>query len=75
MAHTYIIQSVTHMGDIATITGSVDGIPVTVTGWWSAITSAANVLAAQAYMTGLMLAAAFPPSPTGTAVYNGTITQ
>lgn len=74
MTH-YIITSVAHLGDVATISGTVDGNPITVTGWWSVITGAANVAAAQTYIFGLMQAQYVPPIPVTTNIYNGSITQ
>lgn len=75
MAHTFVIQSVAHIGDALTVTGTVDGIQTTAQGWFSALTAAPNVAAAQSYLCNLLLAVAFPPAPATTAIYNGTMTQ
>jgi hypothetical protein len=72
VAHTYVIQSVSHVGDLCTVVGTIDGVQVTATGWFSLITAAPNALAAQTIMAGWILAA-LPPAPTVTAIYDGTI--
>jgi hypothetical protein len=58
MAHVYIITSATHVGDICTITGTVDGIPVTITPWFSAISDSPSTAAVQIVIAPQMLAAA-----------------
>jgi hypothetical protein len=74
MAHTVVITSVTHQGDAGIATGTVDGQDVTINFWWSALTQKANVLLAQTFLAGLMVAAAFPPGPTDVSgIYGGTI--
>lgn len=74
MAHTVVIQSVSHTGDNATVTGTVDGAgPFTVSFWWSAITGMANTAAVQAFLGGLLVAAAFPAGPVAVGTYNGQI--
>jgi hypothetical protein len=75
MAHTYVITNVAHINDSATVTGTVDGIPVTVQCNWSAITGESNTTAVQNFLAPLMLNAAIPTGPISTAIYNGTFTQ
>jgi hypothetical protein len=58
MAHTYVVLTATHIGDILTITGTVDGFPVTISPWFSAIASLPNTAAVQNFISPLMLAAA-----------------
>ena len=62
MAHTYVVTSAMTVGDQTTVTGTVDGTPVTVNVWKSALTAFPSVLAMQAYLAPLMLAA-LPPAP------------
>jgi hypothetical protein len=76
MANTYVISSVSYMPGpfaIATITGTVNGTPVTVLCSWSTLTGFANASLAQTYIAGLMLAAFAPPQPNAPTIYNGTI--
>ena len=75
MAHTYVLQSVTSVGDVCTITGTVDGISVTVTTWKSALTAFASAALAMAFIANLMLPVAFPPAATVLPQYQGTLTQ
>lgn len=82
MAHTYVILIATRIGDLMTITGTVDGFPVTINPWFSAITSLPNTTAVQNFIAPLMLAAAIGNGsipPTSTAVPSvtaaGTFTQ
>ena len=72
MANTYVITNLYHLGDNATVTGTVDGTPVVVTCWWSAITQLPNVAAVQAFLGPLMLQAAQPNQPVTVGTYNGT---
>jgi hypothetical protein len=58
MAHTYSVSSAVRLGDIVTIMGTVDGFPVTITPWFSALSSLANTTAVQNFVAPLMLAAA-----------------
>jgi hypothetical protein len=59
MAHTYIVlTAVNSGGDICTITGTVDGFPVTITPWLTAINQQPNTVAVQNFIAPLMLAAA-----------------
>jgi hypothetical protein len=74
-AHTYIINSMTHLGDNATVTGTVDGIPVTVTCNYSAITQQPSTAAFQNFIAPLMLAQAFPAQPVADNSHNGSFTQ
>jgi hypothetical protein len=83
MAHTYVVQTATRVGDVMTITGTVDGVPVTINPWFSAISALPNTAAVQNFIAPLMLAAAVaaggvapvaPPTvPAVTAA--GTFTQ
>jgi hypothetical protein len=62
--HTYIITSVTQLGDQLTITGTVDGVAVTVSTWASAAGALlASALGFRSFIAPLMLAA-LPPAPT-----------
>ena len=56
--HTYVIISATHVGEVMTITGTVDGFPVTINPWFSAIASLPSTLAVQNFIAPLMLVAA-----------------
>ena len=58
MAHIYVILTAVRSGDIVTITGTVDGFPVTITPWFSALSGLANTTAVQTFLAPLMLAAA-----------------
>lgn len=76
MAHTYVVLTAVHVGDIVTITGTVDGFPVTINPWFSAISSLPSTLAVENFIAPLMLAAAvangnIPPIP-GTTVLSVT---
>lgn len=83
MSHVYVVTSATHVGDLMTITGTVGGIPVTVTLWFSAITKLASTLAVQNFIAPLMLAQAISDgniaAPSATTVSSvtvaGTFTQ
>ena len=75
MANTYVISNISHLGDVATVTGSVNGIPVTVTCNWSAITGLPNTAAVQAFLAPLMLAQAQPTQPVNVGTYDGTWSQ
>lgn len=62
--NTYVITSVTELGDVLTVTGTVNGVPMTVTPWVSAAGNAlASAIAFEAFIAPLMLAAAQPPVP------------
>lgn len=76
MANTYIITSVTHLGDAAIVTGTVNGTPVTAQFSFSSLGTFATALLAQSFLAGLMLQAfnALQP-PTVVSAYNGTIVQ
>jgi hypothetical protein len=59
MAHTYVITSAVNSGgDVCTITGTVDGFPVTITPWLSLINQQPSTVAIQNLIAPLMLAAA-----------------
>lgn len=75
MAHTYVITGISHLGDVATVTGTVDGQPVTVGCNWSAITGLPNTAAVQAFLAPLMLAQALPTQPTVVNTFDSTWTQ
>lgn len=73
MAHTYTSESVVKNGDQVTVTGTVDGNPVTVSFWASAV---AGMTPDQqiAYVASLMLAA-LPPQPEDlTSQFPATVT-
>lgn len=68
MAHTYVVDTNTASSGIATLTGSVDGIPVTITYMACAI-QGLTLGQAKNYVAALMLDQAIPPVinlPTGT---------
>jgi hypothetical protein len=69
MANAYVITSVTHMGDNATVVGTVNGVPVTVQCNWSAITQQPSTGAFEAFIGPLMLAQTQPVQPTSAPVY------
>lgn len=73
--HTYVITSMTNLGDVCTVTGTVDGIAVTVTVWWSAITKLPSTQAVINFLAPLMLAQIQAPAVTAVMTYNGTYTQ
>jgi len=81
--HTYVVLTATHIGDLMTITGTVDGFPVTINPWFSAIAGLPNTSAIQNFIAPLMLQAAIDSGkispPPGTAVPSvtaaGTFTQ
>ena len=62
MANTYVITSITYSslasGDpLATITGTVNGTPITCVAWKSAINQQASAIAFQNFIQPIMLAA------------------
>ena len=61
MTHIYTSESVVKNGDQVTVTGTVDGTPVTVNFWASAV-AAMTAEQQVAYVASLMLAA-LPPAP------------
>ncbi len=67
MAHNYSIDSATKDNDLVTVVGSVDGISVTVTCWFSAL-QPLNLAQKRATVAALMLAQAFPPAPVDTGI-------
>jgi hypothetical protein len=75
MANTYVIQSVTHINDAATVTGTVNGTQVSANFCFSSLTTFPNTTAAQSYLANLLLAAFNALQVQSTAIYNGTITQ
>lgn len=75
MAHTYVVSSNTSLGDQATLTGTVDGIPVTIQYWVSHVTGF-TLAQAKNFIATLMLAAAIPAVPANvTQLPTGTFTQ
>lgn len=75
MPHTYVVASNTAVGDYATLVGTVDGIPVTVNYWVSAI-SGATLAQAKTFVAALMLTALpAPPPVTVSQLPVGTFTQ
>jgi hypothetical protein len=75
MANNYAITQITHMGDVATVTGTVNGVPVVVTCNWSAITALPNTAAVQAFLAPLMLAQAQPAQPTVVNTFDSAWSQ
>jgi len=64
MANTYVINTVTEQGDTLTVTGTVNGIPVTINTWISAAGgSLGSTIAFENFIAPLMLAA-LPSAPT-----------
>ncbi len=57
MAHTYVISSMTAVGDQLTVVGSVDGQSVTVQTWLSALAKLPSAASVQAFLAPLMTAA------------------
>lgn len=74
MAHTYVIQSVSHAGDDGQVSGTVDGVQVIGHFWFSALTAQPNVLLGQQNVLAPAMLAALPPTPAPLATYQGTIT-
>lgn len=75
MAHTYVVNNNTAQDDLATLTGTVDGIPVTVQYWVSHVKSF-TLAQAKTFIAGLMLAAAMPAAPQPVAqLPTGTFSQ
>jgi len=69
MANNYVITSVTHLGDNATVVGTVNDVAVTVQCNWSAITQQPSTSAFEAFIGPIMLAAAQPAQPVSAPVY------
>jgi hypothetical protein len=75
MSNTYVINSVSVVGDALMVTGTVDGVSVTVQTWLSAAGNAlASAIAFRNFIAPKMLAA-LPVAPTTYSVLNGTFTQ
>jgi hypothetical protein len=74
MAHTYVISSVSSVGDYLTVVGTVDGVSVTVNTWVSAAPSLASAIAFRNFITPMMLAAV-PQTPATYAILQGTFSQ
>jgi hypothetical protein len=88
MAHVYVVTSSTYVlgvpgpDPLVTVVGSVDGIPVTVQVWLSALAAAlaqGGVAAVKNYIAPIMLAQSVSNSPpvqvTPTQLPTGTFTQ
>ena len=84
MAHIYKILTAVNSGnDVCTIMGTVDGFPVTITPWMSAITKFPSTVALQNFLAPLMLAAAMAngsivstaPASVPTVLAAGTFSQ
>jgi hypothetical protein len=73
MANIVVIESVSRIADQATATGTVNGQPVTVSFWFSALASFASTAQAQAFIAGLMIAAVIPTSAIDLPLYTGTV--
>jgi molybdopterin biosynthesis enzyme len=75
MANTYVINSVTILGDQLTVQGTVNGTPVTVSTWVSAAgNSMASAISFRNFIAPLMLAAV-PSASTTRADLTGTFSQ
>jgi len=75
MSHTYVISSVSTLGDQTTVTGTVDGTPVTVQFWTTSQSQAAmaSAIAFHNFIAPLMLAAV-PPTPVSSPAHIGSFT-
>jgi hypothetical protein len=74
MANVYVVTGITHLGDNATVVGTVNGLPVVVQCNFSAITQQPSVAAFEAFIAPLMLQQAQPTQPTSFPGFNGTWT-
>ena len=72
MAHSVVIESVSHIGDSAIVAGTVDGAEYFATFWFSALTAFGNIALAQNYLAGLLVAQ-IPPAPVVLSTWNGTV--
>ena len=77
MANTYVITSVTVVGDTLTVVGSVNGTPITVSTWLSAVGSGvlASVVSFQNAIYPLMLALYNATLPTAYPTLLGTFSK
>ena len=73
MAHTYVVITNTFIGDNGTITGTVDGTPVTV-GYSVSATTGFTITQSKNFVAAIMLAAV-PPVPQIGSLPTGTFTQ
>lgn len=73
--HTYVITGMSTVGDTCTVTGTVDGTPVTISVWWSAITKLPSTQAVINFLAPLLLAQIQTQAPNPVNIYNGTYTQ
>jgi hypothetical protein len=76
MANTYVITSISSVGDQFTVQGTVNGTPVVVNTWVSALPSGvlASAIAFHNFIAPLMLAA-LPPQPTSYGSLAGSFSQ
>lgn len=76
MAHTYVISSVSTIGDQNTVIGTVDGTSVTASYWTTpaSVAAMASAIAFRNFIAPLMLAA-LPPTPTTSPALVQTFTQ
>lgn len=76
MAHTYILSTVQQVNDQVTVTGSVDGVAVTVMYWVTPIATAAmaSAIGFRNFVSPLMLAA-LPVAPASLGALVQTFTQ
>ena len=73
--HVYVITSNTYIGDLGTLVGTVDGVPVTVN-YWVSSTTGMTITQQKNFVAALMFAAAFPPQPVASGTLpGGTFTQ
>lgn len=72
---TYVIISITHVDDLATVVGTVDGVQVTIQCNFSAIAKQPSVASVWAMLSPLLLNAAIPSSPIAVNLYNGSFIQ
>ena len=66
MSHVYVVQSAQRIGDLIQVIGTVDGFPVSVSVWFSAVASLPNTTAVQNFIAPIMLAQ---------AIASGSVTQ
>lgn len=74
MAHTYVVITNTAIGDNGTLTGTVDGVPVTC-GYSVSATTGMTVTQQKNFVAAIMQAA-LPPTPlVSVSLPTGTFTQ
>jgi hypothetical protein len=76
MANNYVITSISSIGDVLTVVGTVNGISVTVTTWVSAVPNGAfaSAVAFHNFIAPIMLAA-LPVTPTSYGTLVGSFSQ